>query len=97
MNEKHFPPLFYPSNLKLPSEGTITIDVSNGIIAYLTRKCGGNMHNCGVVTITASSVDDPDTEAGLDFLSYNAADLSSRELFFPGMNPGNGPVMISKK
>ena len=29
----------------------------DGIIAHLTRQCGGNVHKKGVVTVTASSVD----------------------------------------
>jgi hypothetical protein len=28
----------------------------NGIIAHLTKKCGGNVHRCGLVNITAKTV-----------------------------------------
>jgi hypothetical protein len=32
-------------------------DLDNGIIAYLTAKCGGNVHAMGLVTITSKSAD----------------------------------------
>ena len=35
----------------------------NGIIAYLTRDCGGNVHEKGVVEVTASSLDDGKAES----------------------------------
>ena len=34
----------------------IPIDPTNGIIEELTRKCGGNVHEKGVVTVTSSTV-----------------------------------------
>ena len=38
----------------------------NGIIAYLTRKCGGNVHKKGIVNVTASSGSQPEEAADLD-------------------------------
>jgi hypothetical protein len=43
----------------------------NGIIAYLTERCGGNVHNRDVVSITASS------NGGPRYLETNVADLTS--------------------
>jgi hypothetical protein len=42
----------------------------SGIVSYLTEKCGGNIHDRGVVEITASSVSNPD-------YARNAADLGN--------------------
>jgi hypothetical protein len=42
-NSKEFPPLVGQS------------EVPDGIIAYLTRQCGGNVHNRQIVTVTSSS------------------------------------------
>jgi hypothetical protein len=60
-------------------------DVPDGIIAHLTRRCGGNVHDCGVVTVTASSL-----ASGSQGLSpKNTADLATDSLFH-SKNPG-GP------
>lgn len=48
----------------------------DGIIAHLTRECGGNVHDKGVVAVTASSVYSNDCEP------KNAADLGSDSEFF---------------
>jgi hypothetical protein len=45
----------------------------DGIISYLTRKYGGNVHDKGIVTITSKSVYKDDPEWAL----RNVADLSS--------------------
>jgi hypothetical protein len=47
----------------------------DGIIASLTRRYGGNVHNQGIVTISASSL------LGKDHQGRNAADLNSDSLF----------------
>jgi hypothetical protein len=54
-----------------------------GIISYLTRKHGGNVHNLGIVTITSKSIDSD----GLTTISV-LADLSSSEGFFSNDAPG---------
>jgi hypothetical protein len=33
----------------------VEIDVPEGIIAHLTRECGGNVHDCNVVIVTGGS------------------------------------------
>jgi hypothetical protein len=45
-----------------------------GIIGYLTKKCGGNVHEKGVVAITASSHNG-------NFQAYHLADLASDRFF----------------
>jgi hypothetical protein len=49
----------------------------NGIIAYLTRKYGGNVHDRGIVTITSKSVYSSDP----GFAVRNVADLDSPSYF----------------
>jgi hypothetical protein len=44
-----------------------------GIISYLTLKCGGNVHNRGIITVTASS------EGGLEW-AKNVVDFQNRTL-----------------
>ena len=51
----------------------------DGIIAHLTRKCGGNVHEKGVVTVTASSVGSGRPE--------NVVDLTSDSYFFTKDSP----------
>jgi hypothetical protein len=52
----------------------------NGIVAYLTRQCGGNVHTHGVVSITASS------SIGT-YSPQNAADLETTSLFETQSSP----------
>jgi hypothetical protein len=47
----------------------------NGIISHLTRRNGGHVHTCGIVSITSSSVTIP-------YVAQNAADLESNSLFW---------------
>jgi hypothetical protein len=55
----------------------------NGIIAHLTRKCGGNVREGGFVTISAKSVDDdPRCQLG------NVAGLESDSAFSSNNEPG---------
>jgi hypothetical protein len=55
----------------------------DGIIAYLTRKHGGNVHDKGIVTITSKSLDHDRTYA-----VRNAADLTSDTWFMSQNDPG---------
>jgi hypothetical protein len=48
-----------------------------GIISYLTRKCGGHIGNRGIISITASSVYDP-----INYPLRNIADFENRTFFF---------------
>jgi hypothetical protein len=47
----------------------------DGIIAYLARECGGNVHTKGVVSVSASST------AGAGWEAENAADLTAHSCF----------------
>jgi hypothetical protein len=51
----------------------------HGIISYLTRRHGGNVHDQGIVTITASSMDSNDH--GEDYSARNVADLKLESSF----------------
>jgi hypothetical protein len=56
-------------------------DPPEGIISILTRKCGGNVHEKGIVTITSMSI----TDAGADGPNpANVVDLDSDSDFWPG-------------
>jgi hypothetical protein len=65
-------------------EEEIELDVPDGIIAHLTRKCGGNVHDRHVVEVTSGSFeketqgleDDPRCAA------KNATDFETDSLFF---------------
>jgi hypothetical protein len=48
---REFPPLV---NQQRISGGTREVGVPDGIVAYLGRQCGGNVHDCGVVSVTSS-------------------------------------------
>jgi hypothetical protein len=48
-----------------------------GIISYLTRKHGGNVHDEGIVTITAKSIVDDRPK----YAKRNVADLTSNSTF----------------
>jgi hypothetical protein len=56
----------------------------DGIISYLTRKHGGNVHDKGIITITSKSVykDKP------KYAARNVADLYSDSYFFSKNEPG---------
>jgi hypothetical protein len=55
----------------------------DGIISYLTRKHGGNVHDKGAVAITSKSVyDDP------EYAVRNLADLTSGSFFYSKNEPG---------
>jgi uncharacterized coiled-coil protein SlyX len=55
-----------------------------GIISYLTRKHGGNVHDKGIVTITSKSVYDDDP----GHAARNVADLTSELCFLSKNKPG---------
>jgi hypothetical protein len=55
----------------------------DGIISYLTRKHGGNVHDKEVVTITSKSV-----YSDLGYALRNIADLTSDSCFFSTNEPG---------
>jgi hypothetical protein len=55
----------------------------DGIIAHLTRCCGGNVAEHGLVRITGSSVGRNDAE----FAAKNAADFGNHSVFYSGSEP----------
>ena len=56
----------------------------NGIIAFLTRECGGNVHDKGVVNVTASSC-----LSGVASLAHQGVDLLSDSVFHTDNVPGS--------
>lgn len=56
--------------------------IFDGIISYLTRECGGNVHDKGIVNITSSSVNSECTEP------RHVADLLAESWFQPKHEPG---------
>jgi hypothetical protein len=67
-----------PRRFAIPTIETLPPD---GIISYLTKKCGGNVHEKVIVTITSTPVRDGDPSNALK----NVADLGST-CFFWSMN-----------
>ena len=65
---RYLPELLYKSSEPL-----------NGIIAFLSQRCKGNVHDQGVVEITASGVFR--NPFGMQYEPKNAADLDSRDHF----------------
>jgi hypothetical protein len=55
----------------------------DGIIAYLTSKCGGNVHDRGVVDVTAISIGSG--------AAQNVADLQNRSTFLQSKNTESNP------
>jgi hypothetical protein len=64
--------------VELPSKEAGSLD---GIISYLSRKHGGNVHDKGIVTITSKSVDPK-------YAPRNVADLTSDSSFCSKNEPG---------
>ena len=54
----------------------------DGIIAHLTRECGGNVHDKGVVNVMASSFND-------SFYPKNAADLGTDSVYLSKNEPNS--------
>jgi hypothetical protein len=52
---KQFPPSVKKERVRDWRGAEVEIDVPDGIIAYLTRKCGGNVHDQYVVDVTSGS------------------------------------------
>jgi hypothetical protein len=56
--------------------------VPAGVIAHLTRECGGNVHNHGVVAVTSSKpFSDGDPRSQGDFAANNVVDLAAGSAF----------------
>ena len=65
---------------KVPRDVVTKMDPSdqlNGIIAHLTRKCGGNVHENGLVEVTASSIFSDSSQ----FQAQNAVELGTDTFF----------------
>jgi hypothetical protein len=60
-------------------------DVLGGIIAHLTNRCGGNVHDKGIVIATASSVDSTSAKDA----AKNALDLTVASRFLSSRNEKN--------
>jgi hypothetical protein len=60
----------------------------NGIIAYLTIKCGGNVHDRGCVTITSSP---PFNEEWPECAAKNVVDLADKSSFMSAVRTGDIP------
>jgi hypothetical protein len=82
MTEKQFPP-----SVKKGGK----FDVPDGIIAHLTRECGGNVHGSHVVDVTSGSFEKEIEGANSHWVAYdnradpaarNAADLETDSCFF---------------
>jgi hypothetical protein len=69
------------NRVEFPLKDAKSID---GIIFYLTRKHGGNVHDKGIVTITSKSVLSDDPRCAL----RNVVDLTSRLYFLSNNAPG---------
>jgi hypothetical protein len=70
------PPVSPPKLLKAVEFPLKKSKSPKGIISYLTRKYGGNIHDKGIVTITSKSVD-----VNPEYALQNIADLASRSEF----------------
>jgi hypothetical protein len=90
---KHFPPSVKKGKLRLEggSQTATMYDIPDGIIAHLTRECGGNVHDCHVVEVTCGSFE-KETEGAsphsgaygnmADRAAKNAADLETGSRFW---------------
>jgi hypothetical protein len=88
---KQFPPSVKKVMIRsIEGFGEITIDVPDGIVAHLTRECGGNVHDHHVVDVTSGSFErethglNPHSGAYGNHPSYaamNAADLATDSYF----------------
>jgi hypothetical protein len=76
------------------------IDVPDGIIAHLTKECGGNVHDSHVVDVTSGSFEKEIRGAHPHSGAYdnrpmhsgkNAADLETRSLFHSAYRSQNIP------
>jgi hypothetical protein len=87
---------FPPSVKRMKDKGlwgnVAELDVPDGIIAHLTRECGGNVHDRAVVEVTSSSVycNDP------RFAGGRAADLEEDSHFASRIHWGSGFVVHTR-
>jgi hypothetical protein len=90
MTEKQFPPSVKKGKARDEQDKEVVIDVPDGIIAHLTRECGGNVHDCHVVDITLGSFEKETQGANPHSGAYydrpmnaakNAADLEADSYF----------------
>jgi hypothetical protein len=72
---KQFPPSVKKKMVRI-QRNEVEIDVPDGIIAHLTRQCGGNVHDRGVIEVTSSKSVYPDDAA------KNIADLEDASYFY---------------
>jgi hypothetical protein len=66
----------------IPKWFPVTSNPLDGLISYLTAKCGGNVHDKGAVEVTASSVN------GSSFAPRNVTDLRTKLSFASDNKPG---------
>jgi hypothetical protein len=68
--------------------GQIEIEGPDGIVAYLSRQCGGNVHERNVVCITSSKPkrDEP------EWAAKNAADLANDSFFCSAYRPTSADI-----
>jgi hypothetical protein len=78
------PPISLSKSLKAAEFPLQEANSLDGIIFYLTRKHGGNVHENGIVTIPSKSVykDKP------SYAARNSADLTSESSFWSKNEPG---------
>jgi hypothetical protein len=79
MTEKQFPPSVKKGG---------RFDVPDGIIAHLTRECGGNVHDRNVVDVTSGSFEDEIKGANPHCAAKNAADLETNLCFWSAFRTG---------
>jgi hypothetical protein len=86
---REFPPLLKKGKAKL-WRGEVEVDVPDGIIAHLTRECGGNVHDHNVFEVTSGSFErerygaNPHSGAydnHPDYAAKNAADWEADSRF----------------
>jgi myosin heavy subunit len=87
---KQFPPSMKKGKLRLRdgrSQTADVYDIPDGIIAHLTRECGGNISKQNVVDVTCGSFENPQAEVyNPDYAAKNAADLETKSFFLSSYN-----------
>jgi hypothetical protein len=81
MMTKRFPPSVNKGKLRVPNskESDEMYDIPDGIIAHLTKECGGNVRDWHVVQYHVSTVREGDSWA--NYGAENAAGLETRPRF----------------
>jgi serine/threonine protein kinase len=72
---RQFPPLMKKRKATDRESKDVEINAPGGTIAHLTRKCGGNVHDCDVIDVTSGPFE-KETE-GADSDAQNAASWHS--------------------